>query len=636
MRFFAFAFETSGARYFRLGWFCSTSPASGGGGEVSPSLSLSREVSREEVSPGGGGASGGGGGLGGLWGALGADGFKSVVDTVIKKKRDAKQDAASVDVASSIAAWLRKRGKAVRPVLSKEQRDELRECFNLIDADGSGAIDADELIEAFKVLGYHIKRKECEALLAEVDRDGSGEVEYPEFVEIMTTKLSKRNDEDDDDVSDAVKADAARAKKKALPFQLLATAYRRKRMLEAVIHDENGMRAKLALKAEENEEEEEEEKQKAAAAEEKGTKSTTTKNSAGRKSSSAGISPAPVRSRANVVPPVDASDKLKAEKKFGFAGITPGEPEAMLTKLPSIDRRESDSEAAAARNRQVMPPSHTYTGSFNDFVPTVNFETGDIIAAQVPRGRAQRIQQTLPMGLGKAAASAVMAVEDRARRRHVNAKVRQVRDQGGYIHSSFEEGEDMEGESAAAYNGVHPRQVASHLAIAQLPHLNSQTPQRPLREEASAPALFRTPADIIPPVHSPSRASMNSVLPHKRYKYVNRPDFASPAPRRAASSLGLPGEPRVSRGSTTGARSRKERRSRMDEPMDAPAKSSVKLHLSAQTQVRELSLDNAIRSQSSLDGQIGSSFPFHSMHALSGDVYSDAPRRRVAPSPLFF
>ena len=194
----------------------------------------------------------------------------------------------------------------------------------------------------------------------------------------------------------------------------------------------------------------------------------------------------------------------------------------------------------------------------------------------------------------------------------------------------------MEGESAAAYNGVHPRQVASHLAIAQLPHLNSQTPQRPLREEASAPALFRTPADIIPPVHSPSRASMNSVLPHKRYKYVNRPDFASPAPRRAASSLGLPGEPRVSRGSTTGARSRKERRSRMDEPMDAPAKSSVKLHLSAQTQVRELSLDNAIRSQSSLDGQIGSSFPFHSMHALSGDVYSDAPRRRVAPSPLFF
>ena len=109
---------------------------------------------------------------------------------MIKKKRDAKQDAASVDVASSIAAWLRKRGKAVRPVLSKEQRDELRECFNLIDADGSGAIDADELIEAFKVLGYHIKRKECEALLAEVDRDGSGEVEYPEFVEIMTTKYT--------------------------------------------------------------------------------------------------------------------------------------------------------------------------------------------------------------------------------------------------------------------------------------------------------------------------------------------------------------------------------------------------------------------------------------------------------------
>jgi hypothetical protein len=51
----------------------------------------------------------------------------------------------------SISAWLRKRGKAARPELTRTQRAELAECFALIDEDESGAIDARELEEAFKV-----------------------------------------------------------------------------------------------------------------------------------------------------------------------------------------------------------------------------------------------------------------------------------------------------------------------------------------------------------------------------------------------------------------------------------------------------------------------------------------------------
>lgn len=38
----------------------------------------------------------------------------------------------------SIAEWLRAHGKFVRPELTKKQRLELKECFELIDADGSG------------------------------------------------------------------------------------------------------------------------------------------------------------------------------------------------------------------------------------------------------------------------------------------------------------------------------------------------------------------------------------------------------------------------------------------------------------------------------------------------------------------
>ncbi|EFN54297.1 hypothetical protein CHLNCDRAFT_14319, partial [Chlorella variabilis] len=58
--------------------------------------------------------------------------------------------------------------------LTEEQKANLRTCFRMMDADGSGAIDAEELGAAFKLLGLSVSRKEVEAMLAEVDRDGSG------------------------------------------------------------------------------------------------------------------------------------------------------------------------------------------------------------------------------------------------------------------------------------------------------------------------------------------------------------------------------------------------------------------------------------------------------------------------------
>jgi hypothetical protein len=41
--------------------------------------------------------------------------------------------------------------QSLRPKLSDEQKRQLEECYELMDADGSGAIDADELGAAFKV-----------------------------------------------------------------------------------------------------------------------------------------------------------------------------------------------------------------------------------------------------------------------------------------------------------------------------------------------------------------------------------------------------------------------------------------------------------------------------------------------------
>ncbi|KAG2424198.1 hypothetical protein HXX76_014731 [Chlamydomonas incerta] len=43
--------------------------------------------------------------------------------------------------------------------------------------------------------GIRMKRAELSALLAEVDHDGSGKVEYPEFLEIMTVTLQRLSEE---------------------------------------------------------------------------------------------------------------------------------------------------------------------------------------------------------------------------------------------------------------------------------------------------------------------------------------------------------------------------------------------------------------------------------------------------------
>lgn len=74
-----------------------------------------------------------------------------------------------------------------RPQLTQEQRAEMRQKFDEFDADGGGSIDAVELINAVKALGYDVKPKEIRAMVADIDTDGSGEVEFDEFVEMMLT-----------------------------------------------------------------------------------------------------------------------------------------------------------------------------------------------------------------------------------------------------------------------------------------------------------------------------------------------------------------------------------------------------------------------------------------------------------------
>jgi hypothetical protein len=94
------------------------------------------------------------------------------------------------DDSAAAASWLCKRGKSKRPSLSRHSRADLALCFSLIDEDASGAIDSAELRVAFAALGVAMTKEQCVEEVKLVDRDGSGFVEFPEFVKMVASEKS--------------------------------------------------------------------------------------------------------------------------------------------------------------------------------------------------------------------------------------------------------------------------------------------------------------------------------------------------------------------------------------------------------------------------------------------------------------
>ncbi|CAE7205637.1 unnamed protein product [Symbiodinium natans] len=77
--------------------------------------------------------------------------------------------------------------------LTEEQKQELKEVFDLYDTDGSAAIDNSELKGLMQVLGFSsTTREELVAMMMSVDKDGSGEIELDEFLQMMAPKVLGR------------------------------------------------------------------------------------------------------------------------------------------------------------------------------------------------------------------------------------------------------------------------------------------------------------------------------------------------------------------------------------------------------------------------------------------------------------
>ncbi|KAF7277943.1 troponin C-like [Rhynchophorus ferrugineus] len=69
---------------------------------------------------------------------------------------------------------------------AEAMQQELKEAFRLYDKEGNGYITTSTLKEILKELDDKLTSEELDMMIAEIDSDGSGTVDYDEFMEVMT------------------------------------------------------------------------------------------------------------------------------------------------------------------------------------------------------------------------------------------------------------------------------------------------------------------------------------------------------------------------------------------------------------------------------------------------------------------
>ncbi|CAH1267592.1 CALM1 [Branchiostoma lanceolatum] len=90
--------------------------------------------------------------------------------------------------------------------LSEEQIAEFKEVFGLFDQDNSGSITTNELGEVMESLGHKPELAELQAsrrfnsnglndMINEMDHDGSGTIDFPEFLLVMSKKQQESDSE---------------------------------------------------------------------------------------------------------------------------------------------------------------------------------------------------------------------------------------------------------------------------------------------------------------------------------------------------------------------------------------------------------------------------------------------------------
>lgn len=89
--------------------------------------------------------------------------------------------------------------KYLRPGLTEDEIEEIKEAFDLFDTDGSGSIDPKELRAAMQSLGFEAKNQTIYQMITDLDKNKSGNIDFEEFLDMMTARMSDKDTREDID-----------------------------------------------------------------------------------------------------------------------------------------------------------------------------------------------------------------------------------------------------------------------------------------------------------------------------------------------------------------------------------------------------------------------------------------------------
>ncbi|PWA18759.1 hypothetical protein CCH79_00005578 [Gambusia affinis] len=97
----------------------------------------------------------------------------------------------------SVASTSQKKKTSSKPDLTEEQKQEIKEAFDLFDTDGTGTIDIKELKVAMRALGFEPKKEEIKKMVSDVVKDGSGTIDFDDFLSMMTQKMNEKDSKEE-------------------------------------------------------------------------------------------------------------------------------------------------------------------------------------------------------------------------------------------------------------------------------------------------------------------------------------------------------------------------------------------------------------------------------------------------------
>ena len=72
----------------------------------------------------------------------------------------------------------------------------MKRTFDQFDKDRLGAISVGTVETILKMMGMHVSSKDLDNIIEEIDEDGSGELEFPEFIQLAAKFLVEEDEEE--------------------------------------------------------------------------------------------------------------------------------------------------------------------------------------------------------------------------------------------------------------------------------------------------------------------------------------------------------------------------------------------------------------------------------------------------------